>query len=624
MSVSAESLDETLEWMLRVLSEFFEVDTSYLRRNDFDRDMTVLVAEWPRRQHVPDPDPLGEVPFGVDPVFDATRDLKEPFVIRPTDSPDSYQERVEQASGIGQISMAMVPLLRNRITVGILGFVKFGDRPWDIAETNALQAVASLMVQVEARVDAEERLQYFAYHDELTGLPNRRAVLEELQRRLEGDGARTTVLLFLDLDRFKVINDFLGRGAGDLLLAAVGERLRGSMAEGDFVARLVGDEFVILLDRPSGDVEAMAVAVGFLDLIAAPVEVSGHQVSRTASVGVALAEGSSETAEDLLAHGDAALHVAKEQGGNQVVVFDHRLRASVKQRSDTELLLRGAIDHGGLLLYYQPEVDLRTGQLLAVEALVRWNHPEHGVIAAGSFIKVAEETGLIVDLGRWVLQEACRQMAVWRQSYPDLRFTMRINMSPAQLATRNIVELVGESLERNRIPGRLICFEITEHAVMADVEQAVQVLHDLKALGVSLAIDDFGTGYSSMSQLKRLPVDVLKIDQTFVSGLGTDGGDRAIVDATVRLAEAFGLETVAEGVETEELVDQLLGLGCYRAQGFLLCRPKPAADLVAVLERGGIDPLELTRADVVVSAGGPKPLRAGEILGELVPRMGPR
>jgi diguanylate cyclase (GGDEF)-like protein len=606
MSATASTLGQSLERMLQILVEYFEVDTSFLRHNDFGRDLTVLVAEWPRREGVPDPDPLGEVPFGVDPVFDASRDLKEPFVLRPEGSPADYQERVKKGSGVNEISLAMVPMLRNDTTVGVLGFIKFGDRPWDVAETNALQVVASLMVQLEARIDAEERLNHHAYHDELTGLPNRRALLEELQGRLGGDRHETTALLYLDLDRFKVLNDFLGRAAGDRLLVTVAARLRSSMRSGDFVARLAADEFVFLLERTVGEFEAVALADRLLELVAQPVEIGGHHIVRTGSLGIAFSGAGSLGADDLLADGDAALHVAKKQGGNQAVAFDQELRASVAQRSDTELLLRHAIDNSGLLLYYQPEIDLRTGELLAVEALVRWDHPERGVLPAGSFIKVAEETGLIVDLGRWVLGEACAQMAWWRAQHPELRFTMRINMSPAQLATRNIVQLVDDCLKRNELPGRAICFEITEHAVMRDLDQALQVLHDLKSLGVSLAIDDFGTGYSSMSQLKRLPVDVLKVDQTFVAGLGIDRGDRAIVDATVRLAEAFGLEVVAEGVETTELVEELLRLGCFRAQGFLLSRPKPAADLTSVLMRGGIDKATFTaeRGGTGAIAGG--------------------
>jgi diguanylate cyclase (GGDEF)-like protein len=591
MEVSANELTASLDWTLQLLVEFFDVDTSFLRRTDIERDITVLVAEWPKRHDIPDPDPLGEVPFGADPVFDAIRDLKEPFVMRPTKSSDAYQERVEQGSGVHQVSMAMVPLVQRSATIGVLGFVKFGDRPWDTAETNALQAVASLLAQLQARIAAEERLVYQAYHDELTGLPNRRALLEDLNRRLSELGAgRTTALLFIDLDRFKAINDFLGHGAGDRLLQTVAERLRGAVRAEDFVARLAGDEFVLLLEGATVEVDALAVADKLLELVAQPVEMSGHQVSRTASLGISFGSSESTTSDDVLAHADAALHRAKAQGGNQTVVFDAALRALVEKQSDTEMLLRHAIDHEGLILHYQPEVDLRTGQLLAVEALVRWNHPDRGMLTASSFIKVAEDTGLVVDLGRWVLAEACRQMAAWRQAHPQLHFTMRVNMSPAQLSTRHVVQMVKDCLERNHLPGRLLCLEITEHAVMQDVEKATRVLLELKALGISLAIDDFGTGYSSMSQLKRLPVDVLKIDQTFVAGLGIDRGDRAIVDATVRLARSFGLEVVAEGVETPELVQQLLNLDCYRAQGFLLCRPKPASDLVAMFLQGGLDP----------------------------------
>jgi diguanylate cyclase (GGDEF)-like protein len=451
--------------------------------------------------------------------------------------------------------------------------------------------VASLLVQLQARVDAEEQLAYHAYHDELTGLPNRRALLEELQHRLSDDADHPTALLFLDLDRFKVMNDFLGHGAGDRLLMTIADRLSSATGPGDFVARLSGDEFVFLLGRSADQLEVLAVADELLELVAEPIEIAGHHITRTGSLGISARQSTSTTAEDLLRHADAALHLAKARGGNQAVVFDQALRAAVEQRSNTELLLCGAIDHDGLLLYYQPEIDLRTGRLLAVEALVRWRHPQRGVLPAGSFITVAEETGLIVDLGRWVLAEASRQMAAWRAQYPELHFTMRVNMSPAQLATSNIVRLVADCLHDNNLPGRLLCLEITEHAVMQDVKQAVQALHELKSLGVSLAIDDFGTGFSSMSQLKRLPVDCLKVDQTFVAGLGIDGGDRAIVEATVRLAQSFGLDVVAEGVETVEVVHELLSLGCHRAQGFLLCRPKPAAELEAILVRGGLDPL---------------------------------
>ena len=607
MPVSASTLQVTLEKTLQELTAFFGVDTSFLRHNSFERDATVLVAEWPIRENVPDPDPLGEVPFGVDPVFDATRDLREPFFMRPAVGSDAYQERVEQGSGVSGVSMAMVPLIRASATVGVLGFVKFGDRAWDVDESNALQAVASLMVQLQARVDAEERLLFHAYHDELTGLPNRRALLEELDGRLGATTAAPTALLYLDLDRFKSVNDSLGHAAGDGLLVAVTERLLAVTGGSDFVARLAGDEFIVVLDEP-GSAEALEQrAAALLAAVAQPVELAGHHITRDASLGIAVAGPGETTVDDLLAAADAALHVAKDHGGNRFVVFDDDLRLAAKERSHTEVLLRDALHDGGLLLHYQPEVDLRTGQLLAVEALVRWDHPEKGLTTAGSFIEVAEATGLIVDIGSWVMREACRQMAAWRKRHPDLRITMRVNMSPAQLATGNLVEIVRAALHDNGLPGRVVCLEITEHAVMQDIEQAIQTLHELKLLGVSLAIDDFGIGFSSMSQLKRLPVDILKIDQAFVSGLGVDGGDRAIVDATIRLASAFGLDVIAEGVDRPSLVHELLELGCRRAQGFLLCRPAPPAALEALLVSGGFDPADFTRPAGAAARGSSTP-----------------
>jgi diguanylate cyclase (GGDEF)-like protein len=597
MSVTAQSMSTSLESILGVLNEFFNVDTSFLRRNDRAREMSVLMAECPRRENVPDPDPLGQVPFGQDPTFDATRDLTEPYLMRPTNSSEEYRERVRQGSGVAEVSLAMVPLRREGKTVGVLGFVSFGDRIWEVPETNALQTVASLMVQLQARIEAEERLTYQSDHDELTGLPNRRSLLTELRLRLQQNATEQIGLVVVGLDGFKALNDFLGRGAGDLMLTTVADRLRRAVRTEDFVARLSGDEFVILLGEPAIDLNALDRADGLREVISRPMEIRSHRVSRTASLGVAFGNRVSATAEGLLEQADAALQLAKARGRNQTAVFDRELRASVEQRSEVELQLRDAIEHGGLLLHYQPEVDLRTGRLLAVEALVRWNHPQRGLLVAGEFIKVAEDTGLIADLGRWVLAEACQQMSAWRTQYPSLNMQMRVNVSPAQLATRNIVGLVEQCLTDNSLPGALLCLEITEHAVVADVEQTVGVLNELKALGVSLAIDDFGTGYSSMSQLKRLPVDALKIDQTFVAGLGIDAGDQAIVDTTVRLAASFGLDVIGEGVETTQMAHELLRLGCHRAQGFLLCRPKSAWDLTPVLLAGSLDLASFTRHD---------------------------
>jgi diguanylate cyclase (GGDEF)-like protein len=585
MSVSHGSVDEAVAWTLLTLGEFFKVDTAYLRRNYHNDGVSVLVDEWPRREQVPDPDPLGVVSFDADPVFAAIRDLKEPFVIRPGTSPDGYQNRVQEGSGIPQVSMAMVPLIQNTTTEGVLGFVNFRDRAWETAEVNALQAIASLMMQLQARIDAEDRLHHNAFHDELTGLPNRRSLLDELDRRLRAAGGEPVAVIYIDLDHFKVMNDVLGHRAGDRVLVAAADRLATTLRPGDVAARFGGDEFVVMLSAPMSTLGAAAVADRLLELIAMPVNVDGQLVNRTASFGIAVADTDSVSADELLARADAALYAAKARGRNQTVVFDDDMRAEADDRFNLEVSLRSAIDEGELLVHYQPEVDLRTGRVLAVEALVRWDHPLRSLLPAAEFVTIAEESGLIVELGRWVLREACHDMATWLRAYPDLELTMRVNMSPAQLMSRNFVALVTETLAKQGLPPDKLCLEITEHAVMRDVDGSIEVLRQLRALGVDLAIDDFGSGHSSMIQLKRLPVTALKIDQGFVAGIATDANDRAIVDSIARLADAFGLALVAEGVEFRDQADCLLTLGCHRAQGFFFSRPVPPGEIETIIER---------------------------------------
>jgi diguanylate cyclase (GGDEF)-like protein len=586
MSVSRESLDEAVVWVLRTMAQFFDVDTVYFRRNDHDAGVSILVDEWPRRIDVPDPDPLGVVPFeGSDPVFAAIRTLSEPFVIRPQSSPSEYQERVEEASGVPQVSMAMVPLLKDQQTEGVLGFVNFRDREWRFEEINALQAIASLMMQLQARIDAEERLHHNAFHDELTGLANRRALFEQLERRLADGTGESVAAIFIDLDQFKGMNDVLGHGAGDRLLVATADRLRTVLRPDDIAARFGGDEFVVLLGGRVTSMEAFAVGDRLLKLVAQPVELNGQHVNRTASLGIAIGDAGRTTAEELLARSDAALYAAKARGRNQIVMFDDDLREEVDDRYSLEVSLRTAIDDGELRLFYQPEVNLRTGRLQGFEALVRWEHPVRGLLPAGAFITLAEDCGLVVDLGQWVLEEGARQLAAWLVEYSGVDVALRINVSPAQLMNRNLVNVVKDALERHRLPARRLCLEITEYAVMQDVERSIAVLDELRALGVELAIDDFGTGQSSMAQLKRLPVCTLKIDRSFVAGLGVDSDDRAIVDSIIRLAHAFGLEIVAEGVETQGQARQLLKLGCHRAQGYLFAKPLDAEHAESILAR---------------------------------------
>lgn len=579
MSVSRSSLRQAIAWTLQTLGEALHVDTVFLRRHDHERGVSILVDEWPHREHVPDPDPLGIVPFEADPVFAASRTLREPLVVRPSTSGAEYQDRVEEAAGVGEVAMATVPLVQNEVTKGVLGFVNFGDRAWTTAETNALQAIASLVVQLEARVAAEDRLHYNALHDELTGLPNRRALFDEMERRLAHDDGAMTTVLYLDLDHFKTINDVLGHPSGDRLLEILAQRLRGALRPDDFIARLGGDEFVVLMGGSVDPLAAQGVAERLLRLVARPVDMDGYVIHRTASVGIAAAGSGEESGEELLAHADAALYSAKAHGRSRAVVFDDALQQEVDRRFSSEMMLRAALDTDRIALHYQPEVDLRDGRLLAVEGLLRWHHPARGLLPAGEFITLAEETGLIVELGRWVLAEAGKQMARWVRENPTSQMVMRINVSPTELMRRDLVTGVAECLAKNDLPPSRLCLEITEHAVLQSLDSTLLTLNDLRALGVELVIDDFGIGYSSMVHLKHLPVTGLKIAQDFVTELGADSRDRAIVESVVRLATSFDLDLIAEGVETPDHVRELLALGCTRGQGFLISKPMPAATL---------------------------------------------
>jgi diguanylate cyclase (GGDEF)-like protein len=598
MPISSAQFGETLAWLLEELARQLALDTVFYRRNDHADRVTVLIDEYPRRAALPDPDPLGRVHFdGADPVFAALEHLDAVLAIRPAEEDERYRDRVRYASGVDSISLAMVPLRRDQVTTGVLGFVHFGDRPWEQSELNALMAIASLLAQVEARLEAEALLHHLATHDELTGLMNRRGLLEELEDRLTAD--RSTAVLFVDLDRFKTMNDYLGHGQADQLLVTLARRLRDEAGPGDLVARLGGDEFIVVLSGDGGLLNAAAVADRLLEVVAEPVELGGTTISRTASLGIAVAEpGRQLSAETLLGYADAALYSAKASGRNRAITFDRELRMAVEARSETEVLLRRVIDHGGLRLHYHPEVDLRTGRIRAVEALVRWLHPEKGLLPASAFISVAEESGLVVDLGRWVLREACRQLAEWRADRPDLDLVMRVNVSPAQLVTPTFARLVADTMNEFGVRARSLSLEVTEHAVMQDVERSVALLASLRQLGVGVAIDDFGTGFSSMAQLKRLPIDTLKIDRGFVAGLGHDSADEAIIDAITRLADAFRIELVAEGVETPRHVQRLLELGCHRGQGFGLALPQDPEAIDALLAEGQI---ALPRFDLVLS-----------------------
>ncbi|MCM6777221.1 EAL domain-containing protein [Nocardia sp. CDC159] len=591
MGVDATTMVAATERVLAVLVEYFDVDFSYLRHTDRERRATVLIAEWPPRPEKPDPDPLAVVYFEkADSVFRALEHATEPFLVTREDA--DYQETIRKASGLPYVTSAAVPLLSRGESTGLLGFIKVGDREWSTRELNVLKAIASLFAQLQARVEAEERLRYIAMHDDLTGLANRRALLEHMEERLRPGHPGPVATFFLDLDRLKALNDFLGHTAGDNFIQTLSARLREHLDPTDMIARLGGDEFVIVPAKPMDAVAAEFEATRLQQVISRRVTVGGESVSRGASVGVALGIPGETTVADVLRRADHALLSAKSGGGNGVAVFTDAMRAQFELQDDVELNLRSAVADNSLILHYQPEVDLRTGRIVALEALVRWQHPTRGLLPPGAFVGVAEATNLAGELGRWVLRSACQQFAAWRGRGLASNVVMRINVSPVQLVSLDFVESVEDVLREFGIDGSSVCLEITEHVVVQDLTRTQVTLRGLKRMGVQIAIDDFGTGYSSLSHLKALPVDAVKIDRGFVQRLGVSTDDLAIVKSIVGLAGSFGLGVVGEGVETAVAARTLVGLGCYRAQGFLIARPIPAEEVEVHLAAGRI-PLDL-------------------------------
>ena len=587
MTADAASSVARSQEVLAELVRHLEVDVSFLRYNDHRIRATRLIAEWPVRPEIPDPDPLGVVYFAdADPIFAAAEHAKEPVFFRPEPTaPDDYQRRVAEGSGITMPSLASVPLLSGDVTTGALGFVKFGIKDWSTEELNALKAIASLFAQVQARIDAEEQLRFLADHDDLTGLPNRRALMAHLDERLRVGEPGPVSALFLDLDRLKAINDYLGHQAGDRFIRVFADRLRDETTESDLIARLGGDEFVVIPAAPLSADAAEEFAVRLQSALRERVAIDGELLTRTVSIGVAFGQPGADAASDLLRRADQAVLNAKNAGGNTVAVFTGEMSLKSEFRNDIELHLQNVVDSGALFLHYLPEVDMRTGRVLATEALVRWRHPTRGLLLPDSFINVAESVNLAGELGRWVMRTACADFSRWQSSGIADDVVLRINVSPMQLVTEGFVDMIAETIDEFGLDGRSICLEITESVVVQDIETTRTTMAGLKKAGVQIAIDDFGTGYSVLTHLKSLPVDTLKIDRGFVRDLGTNPGDLAIVRAVIALAEAFGLELVAEGVESAGAARTLLEHGCHRAQGYLISRPVTGAVMAELLAK---------------------------------------
>lgn len=503
---------------------------------------------------------------------------------------DSAFQHVIRATGVK--SAAALPLVSRGEAVGCILFASAVRNTFTPEFVGILRRLASNVSfalenfdHAAEREKAEARIKFLASHDSLTNLPNRAAFNQLLTfsirnaRRYE----RKCAILFVDLDRFKLINDSLGHAAGDALLVEMARRLRSVVRASDVVARLGGDEFMILLNEISGRPQAEAVAHHLLSTFSTPLELSGHECRITASIGIAMFPEDGEDEQTLMKNADIAMYLAKAEGKNDVRFFSREIKTQSIDRLKIESSLQHAVGRDEFCLLYQPKLDVATGKVAGVEALLRWTHPELGVLPPMQFIPLAEESGLIVMIGKWVLNTACAQNMAWqRAGLPPV--SMAINVSPRQFSDENLLQDIDDALAVSGMDPKYLQIEITESMVMLNVDRAIRILDAIQSRGVRLAIDDFGTGYSSMSMLKRFPIDTIKIDRSFVRDLPDNSEDKAIAQAIISMGKALGLTIVAEGVETREQDVFLREHACDEIQGYLFSKPLPPEDITRLLQ----------------------------------------
>ncbi|MRR09518.1 EAL domain-containing protein, partial [bacterium] len=448
------------------------------------------------------------------------------------------------------------------------------------------------LTDISQRKAAEQEIEYLAFYDPLTRLPNRRLLMERLHQALAASARheKRGALLFIDLDNFKVLNDTLGHDKGDILLQQVARRLSACVREGDSVARLGGDEFVLMLEDLSGDAteaatQAERIGEKIIAALNQPYRLADHDFHNTPSIGVTLFFGHQVSVDELMKYADLAMYEAKKAGRNTLRFFDPAMQASISARAALEADLHEGLRGGQFLLHYQPQVDDK-GRILGVEALIRWQHPQRGLLAPAHFIALAEETGLILPLGQWVVEAACMQLVAWATRPATAHLSVAVNVSARQFRQADFVAQLLAAVDRIGANPRLLKLELTESLLLDNIEDVVAKMSALQARGIGFALDDFGTGYSSLSYLKRLPLNQLKIDQSFVRDVLNDPNDAAIARTIVALADSLGLAVIAEGVETEAQGQCLASQGCRSYQGYLFGRPMPAADLEQRLGAG--------------------------------------
>ncbi len=520
------------------------------------------------------------------PIVGTVWSTKKPLWVEDI-SDEKRSPRWQQARDAGLKSVMGIPVLAGQTVVAVLAFLMRESRPEDQRLMDMVSGVAAQLGLVIQRKTAETRLHFLSHFDGLTGLPNRTLLADRLQQAVieAARHERLVGLVFLDLDRFKNINDSLGHEIGDQLLKSVGERLTGAVRKGDTIARLSGDEFALVLADMAHADDAARVAHKILETFEPPFHVGGHEIYITASLGITLFPLDDKEGLGLLRNADVAMFRAKEAGRNAYQFYSSDMTARAAENLSMENDLRHAIQRNELILHYQPLVDSKTARIMGFEALVRWRHSKRGMISPMQFIPLAEENGLIVPIGEWVLRKACAQCKQWRlNGHPDLRIA--VNLSARQFQQGGLDELVVKVLNEVDLDPSALELELTESIIMQSSSETLQIMKRLADLGVTFSIDDFGTGYSNLAYLKRFPVDILKVDRTFVKDIPDDPDDSAIADAIITMAHSLGMQVIAEGVETEQQSIFMRSHGCDAMQGFYFSKPLPSEEIDAFLQKG--------------------------------------
>jgi diguanylate cyclase (GGDEF)-like protein len=579
-ALSGEDIDELVREGLRVVRRVLAIDSAGVIKVVPEEQALVIISTEPK-----DPRIEGtNLPPGTGSLAGYTLATGTPVIVRDWETETRF-EKSETLHMEDMVCGLTVMIRAANRAYGVLGVHCTTHRDFGTQDVNFMQAIANVIGNAIERREEEERTRYEALHDPLTGLPNRNLFLDRLGRALAQAERRNTsvAVLFLDLDQFKLVNDSLGHAAGDELLAAVAPRIEQALRPSDTIARFGGDEFAVLAEVRS-EPDAIRVAERIKQALSHPFKLRQREHFVSASLGISIGRGE-KAPEAMIRDADAALYRAKEKGRGGYEIFDSAMRARAVEHMRIENDLRRALERSELELHYQPIVGLREGSIVALEALLRWRHPEYGLTSPTSFIPVAEESLLIVPVGRWVIEEACRQVAEWQSLRPDAApVRIAVNLSGRQIGDPDLVSTVATAIETSGIDPATLSLELTETVLFEESGVTERLMHALRQVGVRLVLDDFGSGFSSLGYLKRFPLDGIKLDRSFIENVADGLTDAQIVRAVVEMARALGLEIVAEGVETPEQLNAVRNLGCHQAQGFYFMPPLPAEEVAGLLE----------------------------------------